>query len=150
MTVKELEKMLERSCYLFLGNAPELDLDIRQWLDARVAVGIKGRNARKAKALAKLDADDKEALGLSWSPLGRDVWFGGYEIAGGARLLNGKVEIVFDANGFTADQTIFLRHRSDERTLWSIQIRGLMGNATIVRDFDGSYYPLPTVDEAAF
>ena len=61
-----------------------------------------------------------------------------------------RSRIVFDANGFTADQTIYLVHPTDAKMLWTIQLRGLTGQAEVVTDTNGQPHPLEKIDEGSF
>jgi len=53
-------------------------------------------------------------------------------------------------NGFTADQAFFLRHKGDDKMVWSIHLTGITGRSQILRDFEGRERRLPQVNEGAF
>jgi len=91
-----------------------------------------------------------EAFDLGWAALEDHVEVSGCVVAGGDTFRNGRYQIVFDESGFTADQTVFLRHDSVEDMVWSLQIRGLTGQSTIVRSMDGVPQPLEYVEESQF
>ncbi len=92
----------------------------------------------------------KEEFFLDWNSLGDDVILGGHEVAGGPLLRSGLTAVEFDPHGFTADQTIYMAHVTDESMVWSIRLRGLTGTADIARSFDGRRQPLETADEGSF
>ena len=91
-----------------------------------------------------------EALQLDWHELGDEVHFAGYITAAGEALHSGSVEIPFDENGFTADQTICLVHAADKEMVWSIRILGLTGVADVIQSRDGAVHPLEKVEEGRF
>ena len=65
---------------------------------------------------------------------------------------SGRVPIIFDRNGFTGDQMIFLRMRSEdlEKMVWTIQLRGLDRRSRLVTDTEGLEARLPKVEEFNF
>lgn len=87
---------------------------------------------------------------MSWFSLGDHVRVDGCSVSGGHRFTEGTFPIVFDEKGFTADQAIFLQHATDKQMVWTIQIRGLTGQADIVRSFDGTYHSLERLEEGNF
>ncbi len=91
-----------------------------------------------------------EPLQLEWHTLDDEVQFAGYAVAGGATLRSGAVEVPFDENGFTADQTIYLVHVVDKEMVWSIRVRGLTGSADVLTSFEGQLHPLESVEEGRF
>lgn len=95
---------------------------------------------------------ERERIPMDWYVLDEAVRFTGYQVAGGKTLRSGTVEIVYDANGFTADQAIFMRLDWEGRknNVWSIRIRGLTGRSEIVKDYDGNEHPLESVNEFGF
>jgi len=92
----------------------------------------------------------KEAFALNWTGLGDDARFGGCTLAGGQSFRSGLYPITFDANGFTADQAIYLIHNTDAQMVWTIQVYGLTGKANILPSMKGEYQPLEKVEEGAF
>lgn len=92
----------------------------------------------------------KEAFPLTWTDLGDNVRFDGATLASGQNFASGLLPIVFDENGFSADQAIYLQHVSDDKMVWTIQVLGLSGKATILPSMDGQRQPLLLVEEGAF
>lgn len=94
--------------------------------------------------------EETQPRALDWTPLERDVAFAG---AGSPRTgiaRNGTYQIVFDENGFCADQAVFLKLLGEEGMVWTVQIRGLTGQTDILPSFDGVEHTLEDVTEGAF
>jgi len=91
-----------------------------------------------------------QTFDLGWTDLGERVRLARCVVAGGPEFRNGLFPIAFDANGFTADQTIYLVHSTDEKMLWTIQLRGLTGQAEVITDTNGQAHGLEKIDEGAF
>ena len=85
-----------------------------------------------------------------WTDLEHDVVYAGAGDTNEGLLHNGFYGIVFDENGFTADQVVMFKLESDPSMLWSVQIHGLTGQCEIVPDFDGHEHPLEETGEGAF
>jgi type II secretion system protein H len=92
----------------------------------------------------------EETFGMSWFSLGDHVRLTGCGLAGGQQFTSGSFLVVFDANGFTADQAIFLEHVEDKQMVWTIQIRGLTGQSEVMRSYDGTQHPLEKLEEGQF
>jgi len=92
----------------------------------------------------------KEAFDLGWTDIGDNVEFAGLEVLGAPRITEGSLPIIFDKNGFTADQTIFLTHKGGRHLIWSVQVHGVTGAAHIERSPEGVYQPLERVEEGQF
>ena len=92
----------------------------------------------------------KEAFELTWSPVGDHAEFDGITLADGQEFRSGLYRIEFDENGFTADQAIYLIHESDDSMVWTVQVLGLSGKATVLPNMEGQRQPLLQVEEGAF
>ena len=121
----------------------ELDLDAHRFREIWPA---------EMKIAVDQDPTELEESRLSWITLDDRCKFGGYAVLGQPTLRKGRVEIVLDRNGNTADQTIFLRMKSEDlqKMVWTIQIRGLERAATLVRDEADREAYLEKVEEAHF
>ena len=92
----------------------------------------------------------EETFALGWSSLSEHVRFAGANIAGYPKFDDGLFRIALDENGFTADQAVYIVHEGDEDMVWTIQIRGLTGQANVVKSFDGTYHALEPQEEGRF
>jgi prepilin-type N-terminal cleavage/methylation domain-containing protein len=117
----------------------ELDLDHNRY-----------RSVLPPEDLALAEERSGQTFDLGWTELGERVRLLSCAVAGGPEFRNGTFPIAFDANGFTADQTIHLVHTTDPKMLWTIQLRGLTGQAEIIPDTSGQPHPLEKVDEGSF
>lgn len=101
-----------------------------------------------------IDQDPKqlEEKRLQWTVLDPRARIVGYAVIGEPTLRKGRVEIVLDRNGNTADQMIFVRMKDDDlkQMVWTIQIRGLERAARLVRSFDEKEAYLERIEEANF
>ncbi len=93
-----------------------------------------------------------EAIPLAWTPLDDRVRFISHTIVGGPTQRSGRVPIVIDAHGFTADQTIVLGMRSDDLKdlVWTIEIQGLDRRSTLVRNEEGHEAHMEPTQEHEF
>jgi type II secretion system protein H len=86
-------------------------------------------------------AADGTGLALEWMPVDADqrVKIGGYNAGDKPTLVKGQVEIIFDENGFTADQTLYFKldGGGDEKMIWTLHLWGLNGASQVIRDYDG-------------
>lgn len=97
--------------------------------------------------------DDLAAFAHQWSPLDDGVRFhgAGNPIDGMVRDSSAPYEIVFDENGFTADQIVSLGLTGeDDKMIWTVQIHGLTGQCEILTSFDGIEQQIDEVGEGAF
>ncbi|MBI5850452.1 MAG: prepilin-type N-terminal cleavage/methylation domain-containing protein [Planctomycetes bacterium] len=101
-----------------------------------------------------IDQDPKELEDQrrDWLPLDERCRFAGYAALGQPTLRKGRVEIVLDRSGNTADQMIFLSMKGADLKdlIWTIQIRGLERAAMLVRSFDEKEAYLDRLEEAHF
>ena len=76
-------------------------------------------------------AAEGSGLELRWKPLDDDGWvvISGYSAGDQATMRKGRVKIIFDDNGFTADQTLYfkLADDDDEKMIWTVHLWGLNG-----------------------
>lgn len=85
-------------------------------------------------------AEDKETA-LQWMPVDlneRVVLFG--HNAGNKPTVNkGVVEIAFDENGFTADQSLYFKLAGDDenKIVWTMHLWGLNGTTEVIPSEDG-------------
>lgn len=98
------------------------------------------------------DPNQLEEQRLGWLPIDERCRFGGYAVLGEPTLRRGRIEMLFNRNGNTADQVIFFRMKSDQlqHMVWTIQIRGLERGAKLVRDEDDREAYLERIEEAHF
>jgi type II secretion system protein H len=97
----------------------------------------------------------EESVPLEWQALNDRVQFAGYATAGGVVLEKGVVEIRFDQNGFTADQSIYFTLRElegvpDSGMLWTLNLNGLNGTTSVQRSLEGERHKFEQPSEAAF
>lgn len=85
----------------------------------------------------------------NWQDLEDDVLYGGIE-TGNNLVTKGAYRLVFDEFGFTADQIINLRLKSDPEQTWSMTVLGLSGRVTVVESERGELPRLDRVGEGAF
>jgi len=93
------------------------------------------------------DTDDENK---DWIDLDTDVIFAG---AGDSRtgiIKKGKYRVVFDEYGFSADQVIAIKLKSDETMVWSVLIRGLTGKVEVVKSEEGELAEPALVGEGFF
>ena len=74
-----------------------------------------------------------EEMPLEWTMLDERLRYSTYCVAGGQVARQGIVDITIDENGGSADQTLSFRLKEDEEKLWTVQIRGLTGQSTLVK-----------------
>jgi type II secretion system protein H len=86
----------------------------------------------------------------TWTELEHDVVYAGAGDTNEGIVRKDIYPIVFDENGFTADQVVMFRLESDPKMIWSVQIHGLTGECDIVPDFEGHERPLEETGEGAF
>lgn len=85
-----------------------------------------------------------------WQPLEKDVVFGGVGDARNGLATRGVYRLTFDEYGFTGDQQIVLRLRSDETLVWSMTLLGLSGHTDVEKSEQGQVPRLEALSEAAF
>jgi prepilin-type N-terminal cleavage/methylation domain-containing protein len=81
---------------------------------------------------------------LHWMPVDPNerVEVSGYNSGDKPTISKGLVQIAFDENGFTADQTLYfkLAGDDDEKTIWTMHLWGLNGASEVIRSSDGVYH----------
>ena len=85
-----------------------------------------------------------------WQEFEPDVVFAGAADARSTMTTRGLYRLVFDEYGFTADQMIALRLKSDPDQIWAITINGLSGRVTVHESAQGELPTLQLVNEVAF
>lgn len=85
----------------------------------------------------------------NWQDLEDDVQFAGIE-AGNNLVTKSVYRLVFDEFGFTADQVVNLKLKSDPDLTWSMSVLGLSGRVTVVESERGELPRLERVGEGAF
>lgn len=97
-----------------------------------------------------LDEPEAEEQAEGWSDLEEGVVMSGLHTVGGETVRKGRVRILVDRNGFTADSDIFLTLLDDESLVWTLQLRGLENRIEIVKDYEGRESFQQAVEEFAF
>jgi type II secretion system protein H len=94
----------------------------------------------------------EEDFPLEWKYLDDAIEFSGHVVVGNATQRSGRAAVLIDENGFTADQSIFLRlkHEESHDMVWTIQLHGLERKARLVTREDGSEPELETAEEFNF
>ena len=86
-------------------------------------------------------AAEGSGLALAWEPVDADerVKITGYNAGDQPTVAKGQVEILFDENGFTADQTLYFKLVDDdaEKMVWTLHLWGLNGTSEVIRDYNG-------------
>jgi type II secretion system protein H len=121
----------------------EIDLDKHRY-----------RRILPAEMRVSVEQDERafEEAALGWTPLDDRARFLSYEPVGGTVYSSGRVTLIIDHQGFTADQIIALGMRSDalKDMVWTIQVRGLDRKARLVKGNDGVAARFGETTEAAF
>ena len=86
-------------------------------------------------------AVDGHEIALHWMPVDpndRVVVFG-YNAGNKPTVAKGLVEIAFDENGFTADQSLYFKLVGDDenKTIWTMHLWGLNGATQVIQSNDG-------------
>lgn len=146
----EAQKLMSEIEYLrsesqLQGKTYKLELDLDQGRYRRIL-------PPEMQVAYDQEPEEYEEAELAWSDLDERCKFGGYEIVGGLVERDGRVRIVIDHNGFTADQAIYLRMKSDalEDMVWTIQVHGLDRKAHLVKSVDGEEAKMEPTLETAF
>jgi prepilin-type N-terminal cleavage/methylation domain-containing protein len=103
----------------------------------------------EAHLVSLLEPDQKFASTL-WDEFDERIECAGYRGRSGDLVKRGVVQIEFDEHGFTGDHVLYLRLRADDRMVWSILVRGLVGTAAVLPSEDGQFATFEQVNEAAF
>ncbi|MBL9076491.1 MAG: prepilin-type N-terminal cleavage/methylation domain-containing protein [Planctomycetes bacterium] len=85
-----------------------------------------------------------------WEPLQTDVVFAGVGDAKNGLATRGVYRLTFDEYGFTGDQQIVLKLKSDETMTWSLTLAGLSGRTEVESSERGEVPQLQSVGEGAF
>ncbi len=99
-------------------------------------------------------ATEGSSLDLQWRPIDPQGWVAlrGYNSGSASTQRKGKVEIVFDENGFTADQTLYfkLAKAEDDKMVWTLHLWGLNGSSELIRDYEGTEHKRQLPVESSF
>ena len=96
------------------------------------------------------DEWELEELPEHWQPLEEDVVFAGVGDAKNGLATSGIYRLTFDEYGFTGDQQVVLKLRSNESMTWSLSLLGLSGRSVVEESDKGEVPRLETVGEGAF
>lgn len=96
------------------------------------------------------DAWTLEERADDWLPLENDVEFAGVGDAKSGLAHRGKYRLTFDEYGFTGDQLLVLRLKSDPMMVWSLALHGLSGRMSIESSEKGEMPSLDVPNEGAF
>jgi len=93
-------------------------------------------------------------VALKWMPVDSNerVVLLGYNSGDRATVTRGIVEIAFDENGFTADQTLYFKLAGDDesKTIWTLHLWGLNGATQVIQSDDGAQHRLELPVESNF
>jgi prepilin-type N-terminal cleavage/methylation domain-containing protein len=102
-------------------------------------------------AMARWDSPEREPQALPWEALDGSVGLTGVATGAHDVVRSGRVEIAFDAMGYTADTAIFLRHRHQQDLVRTLHLPGLGGQILVVDGGpEGLEVPFPTIQEFDF
>ena len=147
---------LDKEARVLASNIDMLRSEARiQSKRLRLELDLKKARWRRVQPPEQQLTTDQDAWTLEehfdeWTDLEHDVVYAGAGDTNEGIVRNGFYPIVFDENGFTADQVVMFKLESDPTMLWSVQIHGLTGQCEIVPDFDGHEHPLEETGEGAF
>ena len=94
----------------------------------------------------------EESFPLDWKYLDDALEFSGHVVVGNATQRSGRAAVLIDENGFTADQSIYLRLKNEKNheLVWTIELHGLERKARLVTREDGTEMVLSTAEEFSF
>lgn len=122
--------------------AIEFDLDKARW---RIVYPPEQRLTRDQ------DVRTLEEQPEDWYELETDVVFAGAgDGRAGLATVRQVYRLVFDEYGFTGDQMIALKLKSDPEMIWALSIHGLSGSVTVSESEKGELPTLQAVNEGAF
>lgn len=119
----------------------EFDLDRNRW---RVVHPPEMRIS-----LEQLEADLEE-WAFDWNQLEDGVVFAGVGDRKQGMAEKGTYKMVFDEYGFTSDQLLVLRLKTDSQLVWAVTLRGLTGAVTVFESEQGQVPELTNAEEGAF
>jgi prepilin-type N-terminal cleavage/methylation domain-containing protein len=119
----------------------EFDLDRARW---RIVYPPEQRLTRDQ------DLSTLEERPDHWQELEPDVVFAGATDARSGMTSKGIYRLIFDEYGFTADQIVALKLKSDAEQIWAFSINGLSGRITVSESEQGELPTLQLVNEASF
>lgn len=85
-----------------------------------------------------------------WNALEHDVIFDGVGDAKVGLAHHGTYKLVFDEYGFTGDQLVVLKLKSEPDLVWSLAIHGLTGRVAVEASDKGAVAELVKINEGAF
>lgn len=117
----------------------QIDMDRHRW-----------RTVIPAEERLSTNQPPPEELVLEWTAIDERAQYSTYAVAGGEPVHHGIVDIVIDAYGFSADQSLSFKLKEDPEMIWTVQIKGLAGDAVIVKSTDKREATLESLTEAHF
>ena len=121
--------------------AVEFDLDKARW---RIV------NPPEQRLTRDQDARTLEERPDEWQELETDVEFAGAGDGKVGLVHRSVYRLIFDEYGFTGDQAVVLKLKSDPQMIWALSIHGLSGRVTITESEKGELPVLQVVNEGAF
>lgn len=121
--------------------AMEFDLDRARW---RVVHPPEQQLTRDQDAWTLEEWTDE------WVDLEEDVVFAGAGDAKNGLARTGRYRLVFDEYGFSGDQMLVLKLKSDPTLVWSMLLQGLSGRISIEQSEKGDVPTLAAPTEGAF
>lgn len=85
-----------------------------------------------------------------WVSLEEDVVFAGAGDAKNGLAHSGRYRLVFDEYGFSGDQMLVLKLKSDPTLVWSMMLQGLSGRVTVEQSEKGDVPTMTAPNEGAF
>lgn len=119
----------------------EFDLDRHRW---RIVYPPEQRLTRDQ------DLSTLEERPEDWTELQTDVAFAGIGDAKSGLTTRGIYRLIFDEYGFTADQIVAMKLKSDPEQTWGFTLIGLSGRVVIEESEKGELPELQLVTEGAF
>lgn len=121
--------------------ALEFDLDKARW---RIVYPPEQRLTRDQDVRTLEEQPD------DWYELETDVVFAGAGNGKNGLSTHQIYRLVFDEYGFTGDQVVALKLKSDPEQIWALSIHGLSGRVTVTESEKGELPTLQTINEGAF
>lgn len=119
----------------------ELDLDLGRW---RIVLPPEERLVSEQTV--------EESRPLNWQDLDERVRFAGHLVHGSPVLRRGRTAILIDRNGFTAEQMIHLKMKSEalDEMVWTIRLHGLDRRSRLLTNETGAEPTIEVAEEFSF